>query len=62
MLNYLNLLFYAVVMRMFPHVSPEKETTETKKCMHCLRRIKTFHYKCPHCRTTDFIFETDLSG
>ena len=61
MLNYLNLLFYAVVTKILPRVFPEEKSTETKKCMHCLRRIKTFHYKCPYCRTTDFIFDTDLS-
>jgi lipopolysaccharide biosynthesis regulator YciM len=61
MLDHLNLLFYAVAMRIFPHVFPKEETTETKKCMYCLRRVKTFHYKCPHCRTMNFIFDTDLS-
>ena len=56
-------LFSFVVRGMFPGVSSEKEeTTETKKCMNCLRRVKIFHNRCPHCRTADFIYDTDLSG
>jgi predicted RNA-binding Zn-ribbon protein involved in translation (DUF1610 family) len=36
----------------------KEETTETKKCIRCLRRIKISHYKCPYCGTTNFIYDT----
>jgi len=59
MLDRLYLFFYSVATIMFPRIFPEDETTETKKCMYCLKRIKIFHDKCPHCRTTDFTFDVD---
>jgi len=59
MLDHLGLFFHSIVRKMFSHVSSKKETTETKKCMNCLRRVKVSHYKCTHCGTTDFIFDTD---
>jgi len=59
MLDCLNLFLYSVAMIMFPRIFPEDETSETKKCMYCLRRVKIHHYKCPHCRTTDFIFDVN---
>jgi hypothetical protein len=34
-----------------------EETTETKKCFLCLKRIKIFHDFCPHCHSVDFIFD-----
>jgi predicted Zn-ribbon and HTH transcriptional regulator len=33
---------------------PAVETTETKKCMYCLRRVNINISKCPHCRKQDF--------
>jgi len=33
---------------------PAEKTTETKKCMHCLRRVDINVSKCPHCRKQDF--------
>ena len=59
MLDRLYLLLYEVTIMMFPRIVQEDETTETKKCMYCLRRIKIFHYKCAHCRSTDFTFDVD---
>jgi len=59
MLDRLYVFLYAVTIMMFPRLFPEDETTETKKCMYCLRRIKIHHYKCPHCRSTDFNFDVD---
>jgi rRNA maturation endonuclease Nob1 len=35
----------------------EEETTETKKCTRCSRRVKVSHNFCPHCRSTDFIYD-----
>jgi len=32
----------------------DDESTETKKCLHCLRRVSVKHLKCPHCRKEDF--------
>jgi hypothetical protein len=57
-MNKLILLLSSVVRGMFPGISSEEETTETKKCKYCLRRVKLYHYKCPHCRTNDFIFDS----
>jgi ubiquitin len=35
-----------------------EETTETKKCIRCLRRIKISFNSCPHCNSRDFIYDT----
>ena len=56
MLNHLQLFLLSIAGTMFSDVFQEEETSETKKCMYCLRRIKIHHYKCPHCRTTNFDF------
>jgi len=34
--------------------SADNESTETKKCLHCLRRVNVKHSKCPHCKTDNF--------
>ena len=57
-MNKLILLLSSVFREVFPGISSKEETTETKKCMHCLRRIKAFHYKCPYCKATEFIFDS----
>jgi len=31
-----------------------KDSEETKKCLHCLRRVGTHWEKCPHCRHSNF--------
>ncbi|MDR2942284.1 MAG: hypothetical protein LBV17_06815 [Treponema sp.] len=36
----------------------KEETTETKKCTRCLRRIKVTFDVCPHCRSMDFEYDT----
>jgi len=59
MLDHLKLFFFSIVGTMVPNIFRDKETTETKKCMHCLRRIKVYHYKCPHCRTYNFDFDSN---
>jgi hypothetical protein len=59
MLDHLYLFFYSVAMMMFSRIFPEDETTETKKCMYCLKRIKISHDKCPHCKSIDFTFDVD---
>jgi rRNA maturation endonuclease Nob1 len=44
-----------------PNSSEEKikeETTETKKCMRCLKRIKISFNFCPHCHSEDFVYDT----
>ena len=56
MLNHLQLFLLSIAETMFPDIVQEEETSQTKKCMYCLRRIKIHHYKCPHCRTTNFDF------
>ena len=61
MLNHLQLFFLSIAQTMFPDIVREEETSQTKKCMYCLRRIKIHHYKCPHCRTNNFDFDTELS-
>jgi rRNA maturation endonuclease Nob1 len=33
----------------------QEETTETKKCWNCLRRIKIDYAFCPHCSSKDFV-------
>jgi len=30
------------------------ESAETKKCLHCLRRVNINYSKCPHCKTDNF--------
>jgi len=32
----------------------QNNTTETKKCLRCLRRISIEYVRCPHCRSDDF--------
>ena len=61
MLNHLDLFFCSFVRKMLFRIFSKKEEaiTETKKCMNCLKRIKTSFYRCPHCRTTNFVFNTD---
>ena len=61
MFNHLKLFFFFIAGTIFPDVFQEEETSKTKKCMYCLRRIKIHHYKCPHCRTANFDFSTNLS-
>jgi hypothetical protein len=41
------------------HIDKTGKTSETKKCMRCLRRVKIFYYKCPYCRSMEFIHDTD---
>jgi rRNA maturation endonuclease Nob1 len=36
----------------------EEKTTETKKCGRCLRRIKITFHACPHCGSTDFVYDS----
>jgi rRNA maturation endonuclease Nob1 len=36
----------------------EEETTETKKCVRCLRRVKITSNTCPHCKSRDFIYDS----
>jgi DNA-directed RNA polymerase subunit RPC12/RpoP len=59
MLDHLDLFFCSIAEKILFCIFSKEETTETKKCMHCLRRIKISHYRCPYCGTTDFIFDTD---
>jgi len=33
---------------------PTEKTTETKKCMRCLRRVAVYVPKCPQCGGQDF--------
>jgi Zn finger protein HypA/HybF involved in hydrogenase expression len=35
-----------------------EETTETKKCLRCLKRIKISYNFCPHCHSDDFLYDT----
>ena len=35
---------------------PAEKTQETKKCMHCLRRVDIQVSKCPHCRKEGFLY------
>lgn len=37
-------------------VFSEKETEETKKCLHCLKRVSNDHYRCPNCGSISFIY------
>jgi RNA polymerase subunit RPABC4/transcription elongation factor Spt4 len=50
-----------IIKKLFSGNSSKKEiveeTTETKKCLRCLRRIKTTYNSCPHCRSTDFVYD-----
>jgi hypothetical protein len=64
MLNHLDLFACSTAGQMLSRIFSKKikETTETKKCIYCLRRVKVFHDKCPHCRNKDFIYDTALSG
>jgi len=61
MFNHSELFFPFIAGTMFHDIFREEETSETKKCMYCLRRIKIHHYKCPHCGTTNFDFNTNSS-
>jgi Zn finger protein HypA/HybF involved in hydrogenase expression len=36
----------------------DEETTETKKCLRCLRRMNIDNFYCPHCKSTDFIYDS----
>jgi hypothetical protein len=35
-----------------------EETTETKKCIKCLKRIKITFDVCPYCKSKDFEYNT----
>jgi len=59
MINHLKLFLFSIAGTMIPGIFKDKETSDTKKCMYCLRRIKVYHYKCPHCRTTSFDFNSN---
>jgi hypothetical protein len=56
---YIICLLYAVKKCIF--IDKRGETSETKKCIRCLKRIKIFIYKCPYCGSTEFIYDTDKS-
>jgi hypothetical protein len=58
MFSHLKLFFFFIAGTMITGIFRDKETSETKKCMYCLRRIKIHHYKCPHCRNTNFDYNT----
>jgi ubiquitin len=36
----------------------QEETTETKKCKKCLRRVKITFDVCPYCESMDFDYNT----
>jgi hypothetical protein len=54
---YIICLLFAVIKCI--HIDKREETSETKKCMRCLRRVKIFHYKCPYCGSIEFNFDMD---
>ena len=39
-----------------PGASSENVSTETKKCLRCLRRVSIDFEICPHCRSVDFMY------
>jgi len=41
---------------LFRRESKELSSGETKKCMHCLRRVDSDKNSCPHCGHSDFAF------
>jgi rRNA maturation endonuclease Nob1 len=36
----------------------EEETTETKKCVRCSRRVNVSHNFCSHCKSRDFFYDS----
>jgi Zn finger protein HypA/HybF involved in hydrogenase expression len=42
----------------FPKKKINKETTETKKCRNCLKRIKLDYFYCPYCSSKDFDYDS----
>jgi hypothetical protein len=54
---YFIFLLYAVKKCIF--TDKKGETSETKKCIRCLKRVKIFHYKCPYCGRKEFIYDKD---
>jgi rRNA maturation endonuclease Nob1 len=36
----------------------DEETTETKKCTRCSRRVNVSHNFCPHCKSRDFNYDS----
>jgi hypothetical protein len=49
-------LLYSIIWEIISYKFSKKETEETKKCKHCLRRIKIDYHRCPYCQTTAFIY------
>jgi len=41
---------------LFRRASNEPSSTETKKCMNCLRRINVHKNTCPYCGSSNFVY------
>ena len=54
MFNLLKALFGGSLKKKTADVPADDASTETKKCLRCLRRVDIDRSKCPHCRSEDF--------
>ena len=36
--------------------SKKEESSETKKCKNCLKRVALHYVRCPYCRTGKFLY------
>ena len=54
MLKLLKTIFNGSAEKKAGNNSADSESVETKKCLHCLRRVNINYLKCPHCKTENF--------
>ena len=57
MFNLFNSLFDSKEKKNSPDNSTEQESTEKKKCKKCLRRVSFDYERCPHCRSSEFLYD-----
>jgi len=55
-MNIFELLFIPFYWKKDHKKELKNKTTETKKCLDCLRRINIENIKCPYCKTDNFQF------
>jgi uncharacterized OB-fold protein len=60
-MDHLNLFIYAVAGQMLSQISLKEEKAEAKKCVKCLKKVKTTRHICPDCRSKDFILNYGLT-
>ena len=54
MLKFLKTILNGSEEKVTAATTADNESTETKKCLNCLRRVNIEHIKCPYCKKDDF--------